>query len=807
MTKTLLFTVLLLVTHSCIAEVLILANGTQLKGRIGELSDDIVKFHTDTYRTISLLTIADAIPDKGIDQETLKKQTLAISRLKLGINTEKHLLSTFSRKVQGLLLNEKFVDLDELANNLRTNNVRNDYGTWMLARFYIAIKSDLNKRDKLAYEQRLQLIRRWIETTDSITSKISELAVNRDLGWAYRGNGYSDTVSNDAMHKFSQHFEASLLKARRVQAISHEDAMLYVYLITLYRGLSYDKSEILKLVSEVEQYHAGFLSLYEVTIDALHPKWGGSFVMVKKFIEDSSAQPLNASSPELYFHLVRYASNQIKDIDELLSIVDWTRLERSYRHYAKRYPINDSHLLLMAKISCALNLNVQCSEYFSRSSQQWNHFAKRIWGSKTQMEAYLRWKDQNTIALERLTKALALPKSTIELDANLERFLKSGGDINFRNIRGKTLLNISVENNDIQMLEALIKIGADIHLKNKKGETNLHLSAKTNSPRVLLALLKHKAKIDSTTTLYTEMPIHYAAKRGYNHHVLALVEHKPSHINSVTNQGYSALHLATTNGHQSTVLALIDAGANVDQLTSSNDSALHLAIRNRQVNIARSLIDSGVKLNGRNAHNQTPLSIAKEEGIQELIRVLESNNAHDSEAHISKITLHQAGELMDEAHKYITPEHYKKAKSLIQEVLKLNPQSAFAYHDLSFINMYYERDYLESAKNIEKTLELNPNRIEAYYQAGRTYHMLKRPDKYVEFFNRYINYAPDTYNTRDLLDKYQHLLSHHSTAKKRTEKQSEIVASNTALVRSAIAVLSILILLFVWVRYKQAHNR
>lgn len=791
----------------CFAETLVLNNGSRLNGRIGELSDDIVKFYSDQYRTISMATIADAIPDEGISDAERKKQESVINRLKLGINSERHILDQFTLKVQKLLYNEEFIKLDKLAKDLRANKTRNKHGTWMLAKFYVAIKLDLKKHDKLAFDQRLLVIQRWKNATSSLASKISEVAVMRDYGWAIRGNGYMSTVSEKAKKEFRRLMNESLVKAESIRKTSHEDPMLYAYSITLHKVLGHDKSKILRLVEEADKHHAGFLTIYDTVLDSLAPKWGGSLAEIKQFIDNTTSKDVNASSGELYYYLVRHVSKHINDADKLIALIEWPKLERSYKHFSQLYPTNDGHLFLMAKISCALNIETSCKYYFNESTQQWNHFANKMWDSKIQMQSYLRWKEKNTSALATLMKALPLATSELESSANLEQFVKSGGDINFKNIKGKTLLNTSIENNDIQTLESLISLGVDINNLNQKGESNLHLASKNPSILPLLILLKNSVKTKVATRPYKETPIHYSASRGYTQHVLALLDSDPDLLDIPNSLGNTVLHLAVINGHQDLLAALLRANVNVDQLTRAKDSVLHLAAKNRHMDIAKKLMEEGVDINLINGYNQTALSIAKEEGILELIQLLESHNANDSEIHILKSSLRQAEQLMEKVQKLLNATDYKEAKKLIKEALVLNPRSSFAYHNLSFINMYYEKDYIKSAQNIDKTLELNPNRVEAYYQAGRTYHMLKRPDKYVDFFNDYIAMAPDTYNTRDLLNKYQHLLTHKkSSNSKRKNKAGYKLQQTDFLMDGALAMLSILVLAFIWLRYKRRTN-
>jgi tetratricopeptide (TPR) repeat protein len=53
------------------------------------------------------------------------------------------------------------------------------------------------------------------------------------------------------------------------------------------------------------------------------------------------------------------------------------------------------------------------------------------------------------------------------------------------------------------------------------------------------------------------------------------------------------------------------------------------------------------------------------------------------------------------------------------------------------------KQYAESVKDLESAIQKNPDNAYAHYYAGLSYNALKRPDKMIEHFQKFIKLAPD----------------------------------------------------------------
>ncbi|HRX63568.1 MAG TPA: ankyrin repeat domain-containing protein [Candidatus Absconditabacterales bacterium] len=75
--------------------------------------------------------------------------------------------------------------------------------------------------------------------------------------------------------------------------------------------------------------------------------------------------------------------------------------------------------------------------------------------------------------------------------SHLLKLIKSGEDINIKDIKGNTLLMYYVEDGSIKLVNKLIKDGADLNIQNKLGITPLMLAVKLNYIDIAKILIKN----------------------------------------------------------------------------------------------------------------------------------------------------------------------------------------------------------------------------------------------------------------------------------------------------------------------------
>lgn len=102
----------------------------------------------------------------------------------------------------------------------------------------------------------------------------------------------------------------------------------------------------------------------------------------------------------------------------------------------------------------------------------------------------------------------------IAINATLEEiktFLKDGGDINFTNKIGNTLLHSSAISGDTERIQYLIDNGADLDIQNDEGKTALWWAAFNKNNQIVKMLLKAGAN-PGLPTIFGTYPKEYVNK-------------------------------------------------------------------------------------------------------------------------------------------------------------------------------------------------------------------------------------------------------------------------------------------------------
>ncbi|KAF2364038.1 Ankyrin repeat-containing domain [Trinorchestia longiramus] len=209
------------------------------------------------------------------------------------------------------------------------------------------------------------------------------------------------------------------------------------------------------------------------------------------------------------------------------------------------------------------------------------------------------------------------------------QLLSSGVDVDTKfaiNAKRRPALCLSVENNDLAMVQLLLRLGASINQADSTGECPLHIAC-SRGYCSLADVLLHQARPNvNARTLQGTTALHAAAAQGS----LELIEKLLSHgadFNVQDKNGVSTLHLACSGGHSEICSTLLDAGAHAAILDYVNNTPLHYAVSTFGVdvdNIKKLITKCPQALCITNKSGETPLIIAIRSLRHDIKELLES---------------------------------------------------------------------------------------------------------------------------------------------------------------------------------------
>lgn len=213
-------------------------------------------------------------------------------------------------------------------------------------------------------------------------------------------------------------------------------------------------------------------------------------------------------------------------------------------------------------------------------------------------------------ATTAISSATTLLTATKIRDADMiDLLLTHGADVNARDERGRSVLQVAIHLGDLKTVQQVLKRQPDVS-RDSRALLRSVLREKGDHRDTLSALLDHGLTVDVNDVKCHQF-LCDAVKRDY----LRLVEQllcQGADVDGEDINGRRPLLYAILKGAVDMVRLLVSFGADIDAKTdaSEGDSFLHVACLEGQGEIVRILLDSGANVNATNSDCWTPIEYA-----------------------------------------------------------------------------------------------------------------------------------------------------------------------------------------------------
>lgn len=98
----------------------------------------------------------------------------------------------------------------------------------------------------------------------------------------------------------------------------------------------------------------------------------------------------------------------------------------------------------------------------------------------------------------------------------IKELIKFGADINYKNNRGETPLNIAASMEYLDIVKYFIKKGADVNIVDNQGDNALMMPAINNNITIVSELINAKINIDNINNIGTTVLLHLSKYYSYS---------------------------------------------------------------------------------------------------------------------------------------------------------------------------------------------------------------------------------------------------------------------------------------------------
>jgi hypothetical protein len=261
-------------------------------------------------------------------------------------------LTLLKNQFASLLMSEAFNQIDQTLLEWNTPSQRMDDGHWKLSTFMGGIDNELTMTNN--WDGNYQLIEHWRQQNP----KSSGLALTEAAYWYYyawdaRGNGWAKNVTPEGNQLFTErlHKAEDILRASKDYA--SDNPVWYELSMEVANSLNQDKNKIYDLFKEAVSKQKLYYSNYAAMMMTLEPRWGGSWTLVDKFINDSWQKTKELEGNTLYTRLysMEDKSENINNLFKQTS-ASWTIMKKGFEDILKNYPSSKWELNNFASFAC-----------------------------------------------------------------------------------------------------------------------------------------------------------------------------------------------------------------------------------------------------------------------------------------------------------------------------------------------------------------------------------------------------------------------------------------------------------------------
>jgi len=301
---------------------------------------------------------------------------------------------TYIDTVSVMLHQERFEQLDCLADRARANKERFPGGMWKIHEMYKGLDDPAPGKHSTEddWHDLMQVLQRWVEThPKSVTARVATAGAWIGYAGAARGSGYSNTVSESGWKLYEERTARAEEILEKAAAMDVRCPEWYVVMINVAKNQSWDKNRLLGLFDEALAFEPGYYYYGRGVAMLLEPKWFGEEGDTEKFMQRVADNIGSEKGDAFYFHVA--SSNDIVCGCEHQPRLSLERIERGFEAVEKLYGASMLNLNRMAYLTIyAGKTDIPYGDkIFKRIGTEWD---RATWDDQKSFEQARNWVSQ-----------------------------------------------------------------------------------------------------------------------------------------------------------------------------------------------------------------------------------------------------------------------------------------------------------------------------------------------------------------------------------------------------------------------------
>jgi hypothetical protein len=294
------------------------------------------------------------------------------------------------RRVLALFDEEKFDDLERMAQESRSQKRRLMEGWWELAYFYNKLARENVPQSQDDWQRVLNIAQRWrLAKPQSITPRIVLANAWARFAWYSRGGETNPSVTAEERRLFFRRLAKSRQILEEAESLPVKDPELYHVMQVVARAEGWPRERYETLFRKATQLEPTYYSYYYEKAKFLLPQWYGEPGDVENFAAEA-ADATHPQEGEVIYALVACESYWSVGEGEFFQKYKfhWPRIKQGFEDFDKRYPNSMINLNFFCHMACVAGDSETARHLFERIG---SNRLDGYWANEGQFEQWKRW--------------------------------------------------------------------------------------------------------------------------------------------------------------------------------------------------------------------------------------------------------------------------------------------------------------------------------------------------------------------------------------------------------------------------------
>jgi hypothetical protein len=289
----------------------------------------------------------------------------------------------YEATIARILKEEKFEELDCLADRARSSKERFPGGMWKLHVLYRGLYSVVQDPVKHAtqedFDNHIQRLQRWAAARPkSITPRVALAGVYLDYAVEARGNGFANTVSDSGWKLFGERTAEAKRILDEASTLPTKCPEWYLGMQSVGQNQDWDAARQRTLFEEASKFEPDYHYYARTLAGNLLPKWGGEPGDTEKFVQEV-ADRIGGDQGDILYFQVAITPTVICGCNDNPHL-SWERIERGFEASEKQYGVSMLNLNRIAFLAAHFGDDpVTADKALTRIGEQWD---EETWSTK-----------------------------------------------------------------------------------------------------------------------------------------------------------------------------------------------------------------------------------------------------------------------------------------------------------------------------------------------------------------------------------------------------------------------------------------